>query len=136
MSEASFNAVIISKSATAGNSIGAYSLLVPSILIAPLAITKSPPHTSSFIPPQVPTLIKVSAPHLTSSSSAIADEGPPIPVEVTETFTPSKYPVYVTYSLLSATSFASSKYAAIFSHLFGSPGSITYFPTSPLPTPI
>ena len=34
------------------------------------------------MPPQVPTLIKVSAPQFTSSSSAIAAEGPPMPVEV------------------------------------------------------
>ena len=41
-------------------------------------------------PPQVPTRIKVSAPHFTSSSIAMDADGPPIPVEVTLTFTPSK----------------------------------------------
>ena len=35
---------------------------------------------------------------------------------------------------LATTSFASSKYAAIFAQRFGSPGRITYFPTSPSPT--
>ena len=80
--------------------------------------------------------MKVSAPHLTNSSNAIAADGPPIPVEVTLTFSPSKYPVYVTYSLLSATNLALSKYFAILAHLFGSPGIITYFPTSPGATSI
>ena len=93
--------------ATAGNSIGAYSLLVPSILIAPVAITISPPIISVCIPPHVPTRKNVSAPDFTSSSKAIAADGPPIPVEVTLTFIPSRYPVYVINSLLSAISFAS-----------------------------
>ena len=62
----------------------------------------------------------------------MAADGPPIPVDVTLTFSPSKYPVYVTYSRLSATSFASSKCSAIFAQRFGSPGKITYRPTSPL----
>ena len=38
----------------------------------------------------VATLINVSAPHLTNSSKAIAADGPPIPVDVTLTFSPSK----------------------------------------------
>ena len=80
-------------SATAGNSIGAYSRVVPSIRIAPFAITTSPLFTSSCIPPHVPIRIKVSAPDITSSSMAIDADGPPIPVEVTLTFTPSRYPV-------------------------------------------
>lgn len=79
-------AFITSKFATAGNSIGAYSLEVPSALIDPVAIIRSPPLTFKSIPPQVPTLMKVSAPHLTNSSNAIAADGPPIPVEVTLTF--------------------------------------------------
>ena len=37
----------------------------------------------------------------------------------------SSVPVYVTYSLLSAIKTGSSKYCAIFAHLFGSPGIIT-----------
>ena len=83
----------MSKFATAGNSIGAYSFVVPSIRIAPVAITISPPFTLISIPPQVPTLIKVLAPTLTSSSNAIDAEGPPIPVEVTLTLVPFRYPV-------------------------------------------
>ena len=55
----------------------------------------------------------------------MAADGPPIPVDVTLTFSPSKYPVYVTYSRLSAISFASSKCSAIFAQRFGSPGKIT-----------
>ena len=62
-----------------------------------------------LIPPQVPIRTNVSALHATSSSIAIAAEGPPIPVEVTETFFPSKYPVYVTNSLFLLINFASSR---------------------------
>ena len=113
---------------------GAYSLLVPSMRIAPDAITRSPLSTSSCMPPHVPTLIKVSAPQFASSSRAIAAEGPPMPVEVTLSLTPSTVPVIVTYSLLSATITGSSKYCAIFAHRFGSPGSRTYLPTSPFAT--
>ncbi len=87
------------KSATAGNSIGAYSRLVPSILTAPVAMTASPPITSRSIPPHVPILMNVSEPHWKSSSIAIEAEGPPIPVEVTLTSSPSSFPVYVVYSL-------------------------------------
>ena len=61
----------------------------------------------------------------------MAADGPPMPVEVTLTLTPLRKPVYVVNSLLSATSFASSKYDAIFLHLLGSPGRITYSPISP-----
>ena len=75
--------------------------------------------------------MKFFAPILTNSSRAIDADGPPIPVDVTLTFTPSRYPVYVTNSRLSPTSFASSKYSAIFLHRLGSPGRITNSPTSP-----
>ena len=51
-----------------------------------------------------------------------------IPVDVTLTFSPPRYPVYVTNSRLSATSSASSRYFAIALHRFGSPGMITYRP--------
>ncbi len=43
--------------------------------------------------PQLPTRTSVRAPALTSSSTAIAAEGPPMPVEVTLTGTPSRLPV-------------------------------------------
>ena len=55
--------------------------------------TYSPPSIFSCIPPQVPTRKNVCAPHLESSSMAIAADGPPIPVEVTLTLTPSNVPV-------------------------------------------
>ena len=48
---------------------------------------------SRSMPPQVPTRIKVSAPILCSSSMAMEAEGPPMPVEQTETFSPSRVPV-------------------------------------------
>ena len=72
---------------------GAYSRLVPSMRIAPVAITMSPPQTSSCMPPQVPTRMKVSAPQLVSSSSAMEADGPPMPVLVTLTGTPLRVPV-------------------------------------------
>ena len=40
-------------------------------------------------------------------------DGPPIPVEVTDTFSPQSVPVYVTYSRLSAIRTGSSKYEEI-----------------------
>ena len=55
---------------------------------APVAITRSPLWTSSLMPPQVPVRTKVSAPMAWSSSRAITAEGPPMPVEQTETFSP------------------------------------------------
>ena len=78
------------RSATAGNSTGAYSLLVPSIRTAAVAITVSPLFTSSCMPPQVPIRTNVSAPALISSSMAIEADGPPMPVDVTLTLTPSR----------------------------------------------
>ena len=72
---------------------GAYSRLVPSMRTAPVATTRSPLFTSSLIPPQVPTRIKVSTPMLANSSMAIEAEGPPTPVDTTLTFSPSKVPV-------------------------------------------
>ena len=80
------SALVTSKSATAGYSIGAYSRLVPSLRTAPVDTTISPPFTSKSIPPQVPTRMNVSAPQSTNSSNAIEADGPPIPVEVTLTF--------------------------------------------------
>ena len=65
---------------------------------------------------------------------AMEADGPPIPVDVTLTFTPSRVPVYVIYSLLSAMRTGLSKYWAIFTQRFGSPGMITYRPTSPFAT--
>ena len=73
--------------ATAGNSIGAYSFEVPSALIAPVANNNITAFDiQRHYHRRYRPLIKVSAPTLTSSSIAIAAEGPPIPVEVTLTF--------------------------------------------------
>ena len=44
-------------------------------------------------PPQVPVRTKVSPPMAQSSSKAITAEGPPMPVEQTLTFSPSRVPV-------------------------------------------
>ena len=65
---ASTSAFVTARSGTAGNSMGAYSRLVPSMRIAPVAITISPLFTSGCIPPQVPIRRNVSAPQRTSSS--------------------------------------------------------------------
>mgnify|MGYP002515984316 CR=1 FL=1 len=48
------------------------------------------PMMTMSIPPQVPTRINVSAPHNTNSSMAMDADGPPMPVEVTLTFSPSR----------------------------------------------
>ena len=79
---------------------GAYSMLVCSKRTAPVATTMSPDFTSNAMPPQVPVRMKVSAPHLCSSSMAIAAEGPPMPVEQAVTFSPSSMPVQTLNSRL------------------------------------
>ena len=86
---------------------------------------RSPSFTSRCSAPQVPMRMNVSAPHLTSSSTAIAVEGHPMPVEQHETLMPSTVPVNVRYSRLNATSFASSKNDAMSGTRPGSPGRIT-----------
>ena len=85
---ASSNAKTISEDGTAGNSIGIYCGEVPSCRTAPLAITKSPTLVCSCIAPDVPRRTKVFAPMFANSSTAIAAEGQPIPVEVTLTGLP------------------------------------------------
>ena len=45
------------------------------------------------MPPQVPTRMNVSAPMLCSSSIAMEADGPPMPVEQTDTFSPRSVPV-------------------------------------------
>ena len=82
----------MSRSATAGNSMGRYSFEVPSARMAPVTTTTSPPMTSRLMPPQVPMRMKLFTPSRCSSSMQMAAEGPPMPVEQTMTFTPSKKP--------------------------------------------
>lgn len=101
---------------------GAYSRLVPSIRTAPVATTTSPLRTSRRMPPQVPTRTKVWVPRLASSSMAMAAEGPPMPVETTLTFSPSREPVQVSNSRLVRTWTAPSSRWAMERHLPGSPG--------------
>jgi len=81
------------KSDTAGTERGRYCREVPSSRTVAVEITRSPRATFIWSAPAVPTLMKVSAPMRASSSTAIAAEGQPIPVEVTETRTPSTSPV-------------------------------------------
>ena len=67
--------------------------------MAAVAMTASPPMTGSAIPPQVPILRNVFAPQRQSSSTAMAADGPPIPVDVTLTLVSPMNPVYVVNSL-------------------------------------
>ena len=88
------SAFVTVRSATAGNSIGAYSFDVPSARIAPVATTISPPlyiecHTAACSDADK----RIGHSHWISSSIAMEADGPPMPVDVTETFTPSKVPV-------------------------------------------
>src|ERR1700736_5975838 len=75
--------------------------------------------------------MNVFAPIAASSSTAIAVEGEPIPVEQTETIRPLSSPVYVVYSRFRAISRGRSSSFAIGSTRPGSPGSKTTSPTSP-----
>ena len=77
---------------------GAYSREVPSMRTAPVATTRLPPITSVCMPPQVPTRISVRTPVWHNSSTPMAVEGPPMPVDMTSTFSPSRLPSQVVYS--------------------------------------
>src|SRR5437870_4417916 len=98
-------------------------------------MTRSPILISGCAAPHVPTRRKVCTPSSLSSSTAIATDGPPMPVDIVDTFTPPSAPVKVRYSRLNATSRALSRYSAIFGVRNGSPGTSTYSPTSPGPRP-
>src|SRR5260370_21635474 len=99
-------------------------------------MTRSPILISGWAAPHVPTRRKVCTPSSFSSSTAIATDGPPIPVDIVDTFTPSSEPVNVLYSRLNATSRARSRYFAIIGVRPGSPGTSTYSPTSPAARPM
>jgi hypothetical protein len=71
---------------------------------------------------EVPPRMKVSAPILASSSTAMAGDGPPIPVEATDAFSPPRNPVQVSHSRFKATLRGSSKKRAIGSRRPGAPG--------------
>ena len=71
---------------------------------------------------QEPTRIKVSAPQPWSSSTVIAMDGPPIPVDVTATRSPSSVPTYVRNSRLWHSSCGSSKYSEISRARYTLPG--------------
>jgi hypothetical protein len=58
-----------------------------------VAITRSEKCTPFWIDPVVPTRMKVVAPMAASSSTAIAVDGDPIPVEQIETMRPPSSPV-------------------------------------------
>ena len=76
--------------------------------------------------PHVPTRMNVSAPMAMSSSSALAVDGPPAPVEHAEMGPPStRRPVNVTCSRSTAISRASAQRVAIIDTRAGSPGRST-----------
>src|SRR5260370_5020060 len=99
-------------------------------------MTRSRILISGWAAAHVPTRRKVCTPSSFSSSTAIATDGPPIPVDIVDTFTPSSEPVNVLYSRLNATSRARSRYFAIIGVRPGSPGTSTYSPTSPAARPM
>src|ERR1700693_6337243 len=100
-----------------------------------MAITRSPILISGCAAPHVPTRRNVCTPSSASSSTPIATDGPPIPVDIVDTGTPSTVPVNVRYSRLNATSLAPSRCLATIGVRNGSPGTSTYSPTSPLASP-
>ena len=75
-----------------------------------------------WVAPQVPTRRKVCTPSSRISSTPIATDGPPIPLETAETGTPATEPVKVRYSRLKATSRAPSRKPAMTAVRAGSPG--------------
>jgi hypothetical protein len=89
---------------------------------------------SGWIPPHDPTRMRVSAPTRANSSTAMAAEGEPIPVDVTDIGVPSSVPVAVRYSRWSATTVASSHSSVTVSTRSGSPGRRTASATSSSPT--
>lgn len=102
-----------------------YSREVPSCRMAAEATTRSPPTTLCAIPPQVPTRMRVWAPHLTSSSTQMAVDGPPIPWEITSIRRPARFPAQEVYSRLQATGSGLSSRRAMLSTRPGSPVSRT-----------
>src|SRR3984893_9758578 len=85
---ASTRALTTSSEATAGYSVGTYPFGVPSLRTDPSAITRSPILISGCAAPHVPTRRKVCTPSSLSSSTPIATDGPPIPVDIVEPRTP------------------------------------------------
>jgi len=85
----SWRATTTSGVAAAGYPSKAYCLLVPSSLTAASATIRVPIFACGLIAPQVPTLIMSLTPSLASSSTAIAVEGPPMPVDIDITYSPS-----------------------------------------------
>ena len=78
--------------AAAGYPRGTYCALVPSILTAASAMITEPVLISGTMAPQVPTLIITLTPRRASSSTAMAADGPPIPVLTATTFSPPTVP--------------------------------------------
>ena len=87
-----------SKLGTAGYSTGTYSRPVPLLRMAPVGMMRVPGTSVGSMAPQVPTRMRTSAPHFFSSSTPMAVLGPPMPVDMTVTVSPSRVPFQVVYS--------------------------------------
>src|SRR5215831_6279176 len=132
---ASAHAVTTSCDAMAGYSRGTYASGVPSLRTAPVAMTRSPIRMPGWPPPHVPTRRNVWTPSSPSSSTAMAMDGPPMPLEQVDTGVSPTRPVNVRYSRDQARSSAASRWRAIRAVRKGSPGTSTYWPTSPAARP-
>ena len=113
-----------SKSATAGNSIGAKCRLVPSSRTAAVLTITSPGSVNGWIPPVVPTRRNVRTPSWASSSTAIDVDGPPIPVEHTTMGTSPIHASHDVNSRCAASAVGRSIVDAIRSTRAGSPGTM------------
>ena len=99
-------------------------------------MTRSPGSMPSCRAPVLPTRMKLVTPTRASSSTAMAVDGQPMPVDVTVIVRPWYVPFIVRCSRLCATSTGSSRYSATNGTRNGSPGMRTTVLTSPGATPM
>ncbi|MNQ84700.1 hypothetical protein D3C85_998390 [compost metagenome] len=118
------SAVVQSKSATAGNSMGAKCRLAPSRRTEPVVTITSPTFRCGWMAPVVPMRRKVRIPSWASSSTAMEVDGPPIPVEQMITALPSISPRQVVNSRWLARCTGLSNSSAMRLTRSGSPGTI------------
>ena len=105
--------------------------VVPSFRKAPSLTIRSPGSIPAWRAAVLPTRMNEVTPTRASSSTAIAVEGQPIPVEVTVTSRPLYVPTIVRCSRLWATSRGLSRYSATSGTRNGSPGRSATVLTSP-----
>ena len=110
--------------------------VVPSLRNEPSLTIRSPGSMPGWSAPVLPTRMNDVTPTRASSSTAIAVDGQPIPVDVTVISRPLYVPTIVRCSRLWATSRASSRYSATSGTRNGSPGMSATVLTSPGATPM